>query len=201
MDRRAFLLAGGATLATAAPAAAQDAADRTIVPGVRFGAINRRTTWADLRRLYGASARIGKFSTGDGEFGGAELFAGKPDHLRVYGSEDGRRIESLETVATAGLWRTAEGIRVGAPLDLVVKVNGRPVTLMPFGGEGGGHFIGDHKGGRLKNDLGLYFFFDATLTEAERKVIDADNGVASDHPVVVKARMYVYRVAMGFPEG
>lgn len=184
--------------AAAAPALAQDAKDRLIVPGTRVGAITAKTSWADLRKIYGRDVRIGTFKTGEGDFYGAELYANKPDHVRVYATEDKKRIASIEILAEKSPWRTAAGIRIGTSLADVAKANGRPVTLAHYEGEGGGYRILSTKGGTQHASLVLHFFAESELPEAVTKRLGSQAGVPSDDPEIVKAKLYVYRITIDF---
>jgi hypothetical protein len=190
--RTAFALA---VLLAAAPALAlaQDAKDRTIVPGQRVGAVTAKSTPADLRKVYGTNIRIGWFNTGEGRFYGAELFADKPDYVRVYFDEKTRRkIESAEIIAEGSPWRTADGIGVGSPLTVVERANGGPVTIGVYEGEGGGYRIVSTLGGKLPKGLMLHFFGD--VPEAHAKRFGAEAGVRSDDPAARAAKFAVYRV-------
>lgn len=190
--RRAALAVALVVLA-ALPAAAQDAKDRTIVPGQRVGAVTAKSTAADLRKVYGANARIGWFNTGEGRFYGAELFANRPDYIRVYFDERTRRkIESVEILAENSPWATADGIKVGVPLAVVERANGGPVAIGNYEGEGGGYRIVSNLGGKLPRGLILHFF--GEVAEGEAKRFAAEAGVRSDDPAVRGAKMSVYRV-------
>ena len=190
------LALAGAVVAMATPVGAQDATDRLVVPGERFGAITARSTPADVKRVYGANARVGTFQTGEGPFWGVEMFAGKPDYLRVYATDDRKRVQFVETSMEGSTWRTADGIRVGAGLDVVVKANGRGVTMAPYEGEGGGFRISDFRGGRLTDQLATHFFAGSDLSEADHAALG--KGLDSDHAIVRRARFAVYRFGMTF---
>jgi hypothetical protein len=192
MIRRAATVALAA-LFLAAPALAQDAKDRTIVPGQRLGAVTAKTTPAELRKVYGANARIGWFNTGEGRFYGAELFANRPDYVRLYFDEKTRRkIESAEILADNSPWRTADGVGVGSPLAAVERANGGPVTIGVYEGEGGGYRIVSTLGGKLPKGLILHFF--GEVPEAHAKRYGAEAGVRSDDPAARAAKFAVYRV-------
>jgi hypothetical protein len=183
---------------SAAPAWAQDAKDRQIVPGLRVGAITAKTSWGDLRKIYGRDARVGTIKTGEGDFYGAELFANKPDYLRVYATEDKKRISLVEILAEKSPWRTADGIGIGTPLADVVKANGGPVTMAHYEGEGGGYRISNARGGKLHKNLTLHFFADGELPEDTTKRLGTEAGVPSDDPSIVKAKLFVYRITVDF---
>lgn len=188
------ILAGAAAAETAF---AQNAADRTIVPGVRVGAIAKNMPLATIKRIYGANARVGTIKTGEGDFYGAELFVDKPAYLRVY-SENKRTADMVEITAENSPWRTAEGVRVGSTLADIEKANGRPFLIKPYEGEGGGHRLAEALGGKIPNALILHFFTKGNLSDAENKRLNAEGGIRSNDPLARKAGFWVYRLTVSF---
>lgn len=194
---RAIAMAALAAIALSGEAFAQGAADRTIVPGVRVGAVTKNMPLAQIKRIYGANARVGTIKAAEGDFYGAELFVNKPDYVRVY-AENKRTADMIEILAEKSPWRTANGIRVGATLAEIEKANGRPFLIKTYEGEGGGYRLAEALGGKIPNSLILHFFTGGKLTEAETKRLGAEGGIRSNDPLARKAGFSVYRVTVSF---
>lgn len=188
MPRRAlrFLLGFGLLLG-AHVAAAQDAADRLIVPGRRAGAIAMATTPADLRRLYGAANLKHGRNDGPDEdvFEGIKLFAGTADELRVLLTRDRRQISHLRFERANGTWRTAEGIRVGLTPAELERIVGGPFRLYGFMWQYGGLVtLRDNPGRTLPKGLVIAFTPEKQATPAEEAEVFGDRLIDSRHPAL-----------------
>jgi hypothetical protein len=203
LPRRRFLAAAAlapAGLALPRFALAQDAADRLIVPGERVGLIRMATKPDGLAGLYGAAnVAAGPVPGPEGsESPGAFVFKGKADELRVYFSEDGKTIWTVQIVAEKSPWKTRGGLGIGSTVAAVERANGRPFLISGFGWDMGGLVV-DWRGGALK---GIGFGFNPTreLSPAEQRRISGDNvKVASNNPLVLKAAPVVSEIQVQFP--
>lgn len=127
----AALCCAAATLGVA-PAFALDGGDRTLIPGTRVGAIVAATPPADLAKIFGAANIVATKLGFDGdEFPGAVIHRETADELQVAFSEDGKRILFVRVNGTR--WATPSGIRVGATLADLERINGGPFTFNGFG--------------------------------------------------------------------
>lgn len=183
-----------APVLAAAPAAAQDARDRLIVANERVGAVRANSTAAQLRQVYGAkNVRAGKFQTGEGEFEGIVLFPGRAEAIRLYPSEDKKRIATVEIGAQKGPWHTPQGIRIGSNLADLERANGGPFTLMRTEGEGGGWVVDERTAPKLPR-VGLQLLSEGQLSDAESRSLGARRQVRSDDPLLRKSRLAVYKI-------
>jgi hypothetical protein len=112
-----------------------------IVPGKRVGPVTAVSTEADLRAAFGAAAvkrsqiRIDSQTTAPG----LEIYAGKPgESLAVaWPRTEGEFRWPLLLMPCYGQanadcrWRTPEGVRVGAGMTELEKLNGKPFLLYP----------------------------------------------------------------------
>ena len=169
------------------PAAAQDAADRLIVPGQRAGAIGMATKPADLPRLYGAgNLKYGKADGSDeGVFEGIKLFAGTADEFRVLLTRDRRQISFLRFERPGGTWRTAEGIRVGLTPAELEQIIGGPFRLYGFHWQYGGLVtLRDNPGRRLQKGLVIAFTPQRQASQADEAEVSGDRLISSRHPAL-----------------
>lgn len=175
-------------VAAAAPVAAQDTADRLMIPFQRVGAILASTKPADLPRIFGAAnVRIGKVPGAEGdEAAGAFIFQGKPDELKVYFTEDEKRIAFVITEQKGSTWHTANGLRLGAKMVEIEKLNGGPFVINGFEWDLGGMLIENPKG-KLPKGVTLAFNPTREVPERERGQITGDKPISSAHPVMRKA--------------
>lgn len=179
------------------PAAAQDAGDRLMVPNQRVGAILKTTKPADLPGIFGAAnVRIGKIQGPEGdEPPGAMVYEGKPDELKIYFTEDAKRIAYIVSEQKGSTWRTAAGVRIGMPLAEVEKLNGGPFVMSGFEWDLGGMLI-DNPKGKLPKGLTLAFNPTRQLPERESNQIVGDKRISSAHPIMRKAAPEVTAVGV-----
>ena len=180
----------------ASTAAAQDAADRLIVPGQRAGAIAKATKPADLPRLYGAAnLKHGKNDGPDEDvFEGIKLFAGTADEFRVLLTHDRRQISHLRFERLNGTWRTADGIRVGLTPAELEQIIGGPFRLYGFDWQYGGLVtLRDNPGRRLPKGLVIAFTPQKAVPQADEAEVSGDRLISSQHPALgrVDARIGV----------
>ena len=149
MTLRCLSLALAALVCLAAPAPAQNAADRTFERG-RVGAIVKgRTKPEDLANIYGAdNVKLATIHAPGGgeESPGAFIWQGTEDALELVFSDDSKRITSVSILGKK--WASKEGLRLGASLATVERINGGPFKFYGFGFDYGGQVT--ESGPRLK---------------------------------------------------
>lgn len=157
-----------ALLFFAAPAAAQDAADRSFEAG-RVGAIVKgKTGPQDLAKIYGTDKV--QFTTihapgGGQQDPGAFIHAETADALELIFSEDSKKIEAATIIGKN--WASKDGLKIGVNLAALERINGGPFKFYGFGFDYGGQVIAE--GPALK---GLVIFV---------KLVDNAGGKATDH--------------------
>ena len=196
--RHALIAAGAAALPLPVFAQAVGAADRTIVPGERVGAIRKGSTWNSLVNVYKpANIRRAQIHTGEGEMeAGARLFAGKPDLVEIVFMHDKRTVGSAKVTTQGGAWKTPQGIRVGTTLEELEKLNGGPFPFSGFGWDGAGGAGGEN----LPKGLAIVLAPTKSegLTAEERDQITGDITVKSDNPVARKVAPVVASLEVTF---
>lgn len=189
---------GAALLAAlfAAPAAqGQDARDRTVVAGKRVGPITAATAPADLPRLFGAGAVAAAKVGGEGEeYDGATVHAGTADALEIAYAEGGRRIRYVRILGAN--WATAAGLKVGAGLADLERINGGPVQLNGFGWELGGIVLEDPANAIALPGLRVVLDIPSGPAPADARQIEGQIVLRSDHAVLrrVGARVVLLEV-------
>lgn len=147
------------SVVAASPALANNASDRTIVPGVRAGAVTSRSTPAALRRIYGRNIVMKRLHEGEGMFAdGAVLFPGTRSELHLFFRDGKKGVRRIVVPQRSTVWRvrTRGGqLRIGASMLRVVQVNGRHFKLER---ENDGHnCAGEWRGGRLSKQVVVCF--------------------------------------------
>jgi hypothetical protein len=112
-------------------------------------------TLASVRARHGeANVVAGKVPGAEGEeFDGWILFPGDASRKAFVYLDDAGRPASVRVIDDAGRsrWRREDGIRIGATLDELVALNGKPVRFMGFDWDYGGGITG-WNGGALERD-------------------------------------------------
>lgn len=186
-----------ALVAAGAPhgAAAADRRDRTIVPGVRVGAVTARSTLAELRRIYGERhVRPQRVHIGEGEYvDGLVLFPGTRAEVQFRLAKGGKRIAIAVIDKRKSPWRTRRGIRVGSTGARLERLNGRPFTLYGFRWDYSGR-LASWNGGRLPKALIPDFRPTAKLPARIARTVMGDAKFSSANPVMRRSRIVVYRL-------
>ena len=125
----------------AAEASAKDdpAQNRTIEPGVSFGAVTSATSESDLIGIYGKeNVRREAQPVGEGTFRTADVvFKGSESEFRVFWKNDDYKTPE-RVIVVGSAWSTPEGFRAGLTLDKLIEVNGRNFTFYGFDWDGSG---------------------------------------------------------------
>lgn len=141
-----------------APKPAPAGTDFTFYIGKGFGLIDRAATPALLRERYGAGyVREDLVDLQEGERTlGSIVFPGTPDAVEIiYADGDNLRDAVFARIrGEGGQWKSPEGLRIGAGLAEVEKINGRPFSFYGFEWDGSG-MVADWLGGRLYYGVSL----------------------------------------------
>jgi hypothetical protein len=142
----------------AAPRPAPADTDFTFYIGKGFGLIDRAATPALLRERYGAAyVREDLVDLQEGERTlGSIVFPGTPDAVEIiYADGDNLRDAVFARIKGDGSrWKSPEGLRIGATLAEVEKINGRPFSFYGFEWDSGG-MAADWLGGKLYYGVSL----------------------------------------------
>jgi hypothetical protein len=179
----------------AAPAAALEVQDRTIVPGERVGAIKRSTKPAELAKIFGArNVRYTKLVLEEGEEqDGAVIFPGGDQELRVGFLED--RIDFVRIRGKR--WQTAEGLRIGATLAELERLNGGPFEFAGFGWDYGGQVYTEPPG-QLQEGLDIFLTITREPSGNAWNEITGDRRISSRHPALADLGVEVMLLILRF---
>lgn len=100
--------------------------DTTIIPGDRVGPVTRKTTRAELARLYGKatlSDRTIAGAEGIGSFPVTGVNLGPQRSFTVVWKDE-KRTEAIAVRELGTAWKTPEGLRVGLPLAQLRQILG-----------------------------------------------------------------------------
>lgn len=180
-----------------------------LVPGQRAGKISAATSLADLIAAYGAeNVRDDEFHVGEGETIPCSVLFPEDDRKRVQvlwnDPEQKDRVSALSIVEPGSVWRTASGLTIGTPLNVVQELNGAPFKLYGFGWDYGGR-VSDFGGGALGTPEGalqitFQLDYEGPAPPAEELVnqVLGDSEYASDHPAMQGLAPTVYALVVGF---
>jgi hypothetical protein len=197
MNRRRFLLGAAGALAAGGAAAALDAGDRTFVPRLRVGAIVKgATTPAELPKIYGADNV--QFTTihapgGGQEDPGAFFRRGTPDALEIVFSEDSKRIQSVTILGKN--WVSAAGLRVGASLAQLERLNGGPFQFSGFGWDYGGQVFAR---GRALKDVAIFIGMTRNVDGKAVEQVTGERKFSSRHPALKNLGIEVVLITVDF---
>jgi hypothetical protein len=82
------------------------------------------------------------------------IYKDTPDEIQCTYSPAVGGVDMIFIRRPGGKWKTTDGIRVGTPLDSLVKMNGKPISFTGFGWDYGGQ-ITNYNGGKLGMKKGL----------------------------------------------
>lgn len=162
--------------ALSAPALSNNASDRTIVPGVRVGAIYGLSTPTQLRRVYGRNLVMKKVYEGEGFYAdGAVIFAGTPSEVRLFWRKGRQGVRRIIVQQRSSRWRTRSGVRIGASIPRVVQLNRKHFRVQR---ENDGHNCNSQwQGGRLSKNLLICFREARKLSNAQSNRISRHEGM------------------------
>ena len=202
MNRRFFLMttAAAATLGAGGAALALDAADRTIVPGQRVGAVTKATPPAALAKIFGtAKVRYAQVPIAEGtKASGAYVLAKTQDELQVGFHQNKKRIEFIRIVGRN--WKTENGIHVGTSIEELERINGAPFELSGFDWDYGG-MVQRRPQDKLSRDLAITLTPTKRVAEAESSQVSGDRKLTSNHPVLKKMAVVVSSLVISWPDG
>jgi hypothetical protein len=190
------------------PAAARAKPSAAAAQNIRCdGPFAKDTSHAKLAQTFGAKNVV--FQPVDGPEG-SKLNAtvvfpnDRKRRLEVlWHDESARQRPSSIVVGADSGWR-ARGFRIGDPLTLVEKTNGKPFMLAGFAGEYGG-VARDWRGGaldKLSGDcrLGMRFVLDPKAAPAARGKVESDGDLTSDNADVRAANPLIAELIIGYPQ-
>ncbi|HYP51251.1 MAG TPA: hypothetical protein VEQ34_09945 [Pyrinomonadaceae bacterium] len=180
-----------------------------VVPGVKVVAITRRSSEADLKRIYGQkNVRRAEVGIGEGEtMPGTVIY---PDDstrtVHIIWKDEQRRRFPQSIHLGGNVWKTAQGIGLGTSLRQLERLNGRAFTLSGFGWDYSGT-IDSWKGGKLeralKNDkwtvIRLGIETTPKVTDAELESVMGELEFSSGNRVMRRINPTIYQLIVMFP--
>ncbi|MFN0204582.1 MAG: SH3 domain-containing protein [Bacteroidia bacterium] len=169
--------------------------DVWLVTKTSVGGITKKTTQADLEKLFGKNNLTQEkelYVNADvPPFQGVTVFKGKADELEVFWEEGkkGKVISFVIVSGNKGQWHTAEGLKAGMNLNEFVKLNAKPIAFSGFGWDYGG-YINDLKKGKLES-TGLSFRL-GYKGDNMPDGLSGDVTCKSDDPKVAKVANNIY---------
>lgn len=173
--------------------------NRSFEPGVNFGAVTRRTSEKALIDLYGRNnVKREAWYLGEGQYRAASaVLKGTKSEFWILWKND--KYTNAERVIVLGsAWRTSEGLRVGLPLDAVVKINGRNFLFYGFEWDYGGA-VESWKRGRLSrfgDDMTVFLTrdFDIEADDATEQAVLGDRSVLSNTSGLEQLKIKVHKI-------
>jgi hypothetical protein len=210
-------------LSTAAHAVEEDTGplpdDTLIVPGVRAGIVNKLSTEEKLiSQVKPEEYHRSQVGVGEGQCRyGSVLYPGTGRELYIVWESNKDEFQCLGTtvsaeeaeaaLAKAGElknpeylviespeWFTAEGVKIGATLAELEKINGKPFTFSGFGWDYGGRVTSWEKG--VIDKLNIALNYGDLSPELEKKIPLGDRPVSSDDKNIPREAISVTSIYM-----
>ncbi len=183
-----------------------------IIPGVKAGAINARTSEADLRKIYGSkNVRSGEIGLGEGEtVPGAIIYPNDPRKRLEIAWKNTKLRKFPEFVQFSGeksAWKITPGISLGTSLKTLEQINGKSFVLLGFEWDYSGSVV-SWNGGKLSRRFGneseivLLRLSPQTYNKALEKDLNAvvgDGEFSSKNKSMQKINPQVYFIIVKFP--
>jgi hypothetical protein len=173
--------------------------NRQFEPGVNFGAVTDHTNEKSLIELYGKkNVKRDAWHLGEGQYRAASVvLKGTKDEFWVLWKDDKYLIAEC-VIVIGSAWSTSEGLRVGLPLDSLIKINGRNFLFYGFEWDYGGAVESWAKGRLSRFGDGLTVFltrdFNVTADAATEEAVVGDQSVLSSTPGLGPLKIKVYRI-------
>lgn len=174
--------------------------DFLIIPGQRVGAITSASTELELKQTFGeGNITIRSIHLTEGETKeGVVVFPDLPDEVEIVfdmATATGKPA-LVRFIKPGGHWKTADGISVGASLDMVTKANGGPFFINGFEWDLGGQVI-DWNDGKLSDNLLIAFRPDEAIT-LDPSLLGEGVELSSDDPALKKLNLKVSTILVLF---
>ena len=183
-------------------------ADFLIVPGVRVGPVDQKSTERALLALPGAGAKAAQIYMGEGfEEPGVVLYPDDPSRRLEVVWRGSPPAPAFVWICRGGKvpcrWRTAAGVSMGTTLKELERLNGKPFEMLGSGFDGSG-LVSSFGDGKLASyDHGLRLMLGLRidgLTGQEADAVTGDRVISSSHPVLQKLNPRVGSMRLDFPE-
>lgn len=174
----------------------QPKSDFVLNPCIGNEILNALTTESDLIKMVGKknSERVERwYAEGTERVIGTVFFKDTPQSFFIKWKDtvNFKNPESIEIHGDNSLWEIDNGIKIGAELKDLVKLNGKHFTFSGFDWDYGGYAVFEK--GNLESDcysIQLYYDYE-NLFENEWNQIVGDKTVSTKNPVLNKIRVYV----------
>ncbi|HEV7347016.1 hypothetical protein [Telluribacter sp.] len=183
------------------------------IPGEKVGNVGPESSEENLIAILGTeNVRRDTIYIGEGEYRiGTTLFKGTSDEAQILWQDTVRyaRPELVRLIPATSpensQWLVEGGLRVGATLREVEKLNGKPFELYGFGWDYGGT-VSDWKGGKLtystngKTYLGAIFVYDYNETDqdAVAENVMGDATFLSSNPAMQQLNPRIFSLEIRF---
>jgi hypothetical protein len=163
--------------------------DFTIELGKRVGAIQKNSTLAQLKEVYGAkNVRSANLSGPEGTaLKGAILFKGSAREMHVIWNDEKPDKEVSDVQLIGNAWAIEGKLKLGAPLSDVTAVNDGDFRVSGFDWDLGG--FADFKGGKLSGKVMVRFSptcqADESLT-GDKRISSGDKKLLAARPTVTE---------------
>lgn len=169
--------------------------DKTIVPGVRVGPIEKGMTLFGLKSLLGADkVKPTKIPGAEGEeLDGVRLFAGTDRELEILFNEEGSEKEIWDLRILGKGWKFSNSLKLGLGIAEVEKINGKPFKVSGFEWDYGGWC--DFSGGALEGKVSVRF---SPLGDSTDESLMGDQQISSTHKKLRSAKVAVTDISVIF---
>ena len=183
-------------------------ADFLIVPGVRVGPVDQKSTERALLALPGAGAKAAQIYMGEGfEEPGVVLYPDDPSRRLEVVWRGSPPAPAFVWICRGGKvpcrWRTAAGVSMGTTLKELERLNWKPFKMSGCCFDYAGSVVSFEDGKLASYDQGLRLFLNLRtdgLSREEIAPISGDRVISSSHPVLQKLNPRIGVMRLDFPE-
>lgn len=173
--------------------------DVTVVAGKKFGVLHNKISFADLQKIFGEKqVKTYRDTVSGTPYATSVLFEGQPNELQIaWHNEELLQYPNIVFFKhPKAVWQADNGIKIGATLEEIEKINEAPVEVVGFGSRYEAGLV-KYKEGKLK-DFGKYYNLFLSYDKQQNPNVDAtilgENTIESKNPILKNLKLKVVKI-------
>lgn len=178
--------------------------DSTLITDSSWGLINSNNNFEDIKKVYGQAAVKDERICGPECIDSIDVTILNPaskNEAIIYWQDSAyhKKIGFITSYSDSAEWHTADGIKIGSPINSILKLNGKPIKFSGFGWDYGGT-ITSYNNGRFEKSP-IDFELDKRYQENDTSLaLLGDQEFNSESPEVQKEidKIIVRKISLSF---
>jgi hypothetical protein len=173
--------------------------DVTVVAGKKFGVLHNKISFDDLQKIFGEKqVKTYRDTVAGKPYATSVLFEGQPNELQIaWHNEELLQYPNIVFFKhPKAIWQADKGIKMGATLEEIEKLNEAPVEVVGFGSRYEGGLV-KYKEGKLK-DFGKYYNLFLGYDKQENPTVDSvilgENTLESRNAALKNLKLKVVKI-------